>query len=400
MLKGNDGIRMKICLYTNTAFPCVGGQEMVVDELARQYQRLGHSVVMLCPEPPRHLKAQDHDFPYRIERHPRFVSTRWFVSWYELSLKRLYHEFPYDIIHCHNVYPNGYLAVKHKMRGGPPVVVTSHGGDVRSDNPRFRKPGLRSRHQFAVQQADALVSIGPFTKQGFLDLGAPAHLIQSIANGVHAHGLAEFVRRPETIPSQIQDKKYILFVGRLAQRKGVDTLVQAVAHLQVSRMLDQHPTQLVICGDGAEREPLKLLVSQLGLSEHVTFMGNVRGATKHWLLQNASTLVIPSRHWEAYPMVLLEGFASGCSVIASDAPGLLGLVDHEKNGLVFPRDNAKALAEALTQILEKPELAAKIAKGGQQIAHRCDWKRIAQQHIDLFNQLLGNQHQYHLRIAA
>src|SRR5947208_1935301 len=127
---------MRICLYTNTAFPSVGGQEMVVDELARQFQQMGHSVVLLCPEPPHELQSKDQDFPYHIVRHPRFVSTRWLVSWYELALKRLFREFKYDIIHCHNVYPNGYLAVRHKHRGGPPVVITSHGGDVRTDNPR------------------------------------------------------------------------------------------------------------------------------------------------------------------------------------------------------------------------------------------------------------------------
>jgi len=390
---------MKICLYTNTAFPCIGGQEMVVDELARQYQKLGHSVILLSPEPPHGLTARDKDYPYRIERHPRFVSTRWFVSWYEQALTRLHREFKYDIIHCHNVYPNGYLAVKQKLRGGPPVVITSHGGDVRPDNPRFQKTGLRERHQFAVQNADALVSIGPFTDRGFQDLNAPRQSIHSIANGVHAEQLLQPAARPETIPNHVHSKRYMLFIGRLAHRKGVDTLIQAAAR-QLAQIKDlAHAPHFVICGDGTERKALEALALQHRLEKHVTFMGNVRGEAKKWLLQNALTMVIPSREWEAYPMVLLEGFASGCSVVASDAPGLYGLVEHDVTGWVVPRENPTALANTLETIWNKPSITVKVADNGQQVARQCDWHRIAEKHVELFEQVTASRRHKNTRAA-
>ncbi|MFT3882640.1 MAG: glycosyltransferase family 4 protein [Gemmatales bacterium] len=378
----------------------MGGQEMVVDELARQYQQLGHSVVLLSPEPPHHLKANDSEFPYRIERHPRFISTRWFVSWYELALKRLYREFKYDIIHCHNVYPNGYLAVKHKLRGGPPVVITSHGGDVRNDNPRFKKHGLKARHQLAVQQADALVAIGPFTEQGYLNLGAKPQRIENIGNGVHAESLLEPVDRPEIIPSHVRSKKYILFVGRLAHRKGVDVLLRAAAQHLRSLPNQANPPHYVICGDGTERESLQALSIDLGLKSFVTFMGNVRGTTKQWLLQQAFSMVIPSRQWEAYPMVLLEGFAAGCPIIASDAPGLQGLVNHGENGWVFPRENTEALAEMLGVVWNNPSINIDVAHNGLQVARKCEWSRIAERHVELFEKLTGQRQQFTLRLAA
>ncbi|HQR07702.1 MAG TPA: glycosyltransferase family 4 protein [Gemmatales bacterium] len=373
---------------------------MVVDELARQYQKLGHSVVMLSPEPPREIEARDEEFPYRIERHPRFVSTRWFVSWYELALKRLYREFKYDIIHCHNVYPNGYLAVKHKLRGGPPVVITSHGGDVRVDNPRFKKPGLRARHRFAVQQADALVAIGPFTEKGYLDLGASPRAIHSIGNGVHSDSMMDPVKRPDTIPAHLQPKKFVLFVGRLANRKGVDVLLRAAAKQLAAMPVNSPSPHFVICGDGAERESLEALSVELGVSSFVTFMGNVRGMTKQWLLQNAYAMVIPSRQWEAYPMVLLEGFAVGCPVIASDAPGLEGLVEDHETGWVFPRENPAALAQILDMVWQSPSMATQVGQNGLRVARQCDWARIAEKHVELFERITGQQKQFKLRIAS
>lgn len=376
---------MKICLYSNTAFPCLGGQEVVVDVLARQLQKMRHEVALLSPEPPSELKARDGDFPYRIERHPRFVSTRWFVKWYELALKRLYRQFRYDVIHCHNVYPNGYLAVRHKLQGGPPVVITSHGGDVRADNPRYRKPGLFQRHQFAVQYADALVSIGPFTDQGFHELGARPGMMHSISNGVHFKHYAAPTARPASIPAQVVQNNYVLFLGRLAHRKGVDVLLKAAA-LNGGKGLP-----VVIGGDGTERAMLETLSRDLGIAERVVFMGTVNGDTKQWLLQNAQTLVIPSREWEAYPMVLLEGFASGCPVIASDAPGLFGLVKHEVDGWVVPRDNPQALADVLQYVGSHADERARVGSNGQAVARQKDWDRITEQHVDVYESV-SRQH--------
>ncbi|HZU35642.1 MAG TPA: glycosyltransferase, partial [Gemmataceae bacterium] len=62
---------MRICLYTDTALPKLGGQELVVDALARQFQAAGHRVTVLAPKPRRPVRPNDDAFPYSIVRHPR-----------------------------------------------------------------------------------------------------------------------------------------------------------------------------------------------------------------------------------------------------------------------------------------------------------------------------------------
>jgi glycosyltransferase involved in cell wall biosynthesis len=383
---------MRICLYTNTALPCIGGQELVVDALARQFTHSGHEVVVLCPEPPQELRNKKTDLPYRVDRHRRFVSTRWFVEWYRAKLRRLVKSSNINVVHCHNVYPNGYLAVREKGHGGPPVVITSHGGDVRPDNPRFRKPGLRDKHRFAVEHADALISISDFTHKGFLHLGADPQKVHSIPNGVDGAAFAQEVARPESIPAQLQDKKFFLFLGRLAWRKGVDVLLQSFKlFLQSSHRFGQ--PQLAIAGNGQEMDALKNLSQQLGLQERATFLGMVTGSAKTWLLQQAYSLVMPTREWEAFPLVLLEAFAAGCPVIGSDAPGLTGLVQSGQTGWVVPRETPSALAEAIRQSWNQPDAVMQISKAVKHRAKECTWEQIARRHLELFDRLRGDQEQ-------
>ncbi len=158
---------MRICLYTSTALPKMGGQEMVVDTLARHFSALGHEATVLAPRH-RHLAIDDARLPYPVVRHPRFLSTRRFVAWYRRWLLELYHWNRFDVLHCHDVYPTGYLAALCRRDIDAPVVITSHGGDVREGNVRLAKPGLPARHTLALEQADALIAISGCTRDGIL----------------------------------------------------------------------------------------------------------------------------------------------------------------------------------------------------------------------------------------
>ncbi|HMP16484.1 MAG TPA: glycosyltransferase family 4 protein [Gemmatales bacterium] len=376
---------MNICLFTNTAFPDMGGQEMVVDELARQYLQAGHQVWVYCPA---HAEAAkwDSTSPYPVIRHPRHVSTRWLLSWYAWAFQRLIHRYSLDIVHCHNVYPSAYVALLARKQGKPIVAVTSHGGDVRQENPRFDKPGLRRRHAWVIEQADALISISPFTTEGYWRLGAFPERIHQIPNGVHVSDLSTPVNRPDTLPSTLQTGRFHLFLGRLAHRKGVDVLLHAISLLQNQ---GQAPWSLAIGGDGPERDALQQLAQKLGLQANTHFLGKVQGDTKRWLLQNAACIIMPTREWEALPMVLLEAHAAGCPVIASDAPGLLGLVEEGVTGWVVPRDNHITLAERIQFVQHlSHQQRQHVGLQGKQKSHQFNWPYIAQQHVSLFERLL------------
>src|SRR5258708_161957 len=160
---------MRICIYTDTALPKLGGQEIVVDALARQFQALGHPTVVFAPRP-RKLTIRGESYPYEIVRHPRFFSTQYGVGWYRWFLHRQYRRQAFDVLHCHGIYPPSYLASLLGDRLPVPVVVTSHGGDVYEHNVRMQKPAIVERCVAGLRSADALVAISRFTRAGFAPL--------------------------------------------------------------------------------------------------------------------------------------------------------------------------------------------------------------------------------------
>jgi glycosyltransferase involved in cell wall biosynthesis len=374
---------MRICLYTETALPKIGGQELVVDALARQYQELGHQVVVLAPCPRRPLRTQDACLPYPVVRHLRFFSTRWFVSFYRSSLLRLYRQRPFDVLHCHGLYPSGYLAALCRDRLGVPIVLTSHGGDVREGNIRLNRPVLLRRHLQALRAADALVAISRFTRDNYRRLFPEARRVVDIPNGVDLAPFAERVGRPAELDPGIRSKRYFLFLGRLKKRKGVDLLLEATARL--ARASNQ--VQVVIAGPGEERPALEEQGRRLGLGERIRFVGSATGAAKTFLVQNALAVVMPSRQWEAFPLVILESYAAGTPVIGARVPGLDDLVSPNQTGWQVPAESPDELARAMQAAWDDPIQTAVLGERARAMAQAYSWRAIALRHLTLYEKL-------------
>lgn len=362
---------MKICLYTATALPKIGGQELMVDALARELVGRGHEVTVLSPMPRGRDASGDVNKPYRMVRHPRFVSTRWFVGWYRRYLKRLG---PFDVVHCQEAYPTGYLAVLARRETGVPVVITSHGGDLNEGNVRIVKPGVLEKARMAVLGADQLVSIGRFTEANFQRVAGSGTLpkLVEIPNGVHLRELSGGVaKRPEGV----RDEPYVLFLGRLHRRKGVDVLVEAVKGTNV---------RVLVVGDGDLRAELEGTATD----GNVQFLGKRFGEEKTWLLRNARAVVMPSRGWEAFPLVVLEAAAAARAVVASRIAGLEDLVVDGITGRLFEEGNVEGLRKALLEVWEQPEVTEAWGRNAFERAKGYDWPLIAERYERVYRDVM------------
>ena len=374
---------MRICLYTDTALPKMGGQEMVVDALARQFLALGHQPVVFAPKP-RKLSIRGESYPYEVVRHPRFFSTQYFIGFYKWFLLQHYRRAPFDVLHCHGIYPPSYLASLLGERLPVPMVVTSHGGDVYARNVRLQKPVIVERCVQGLRAADALVAISRFTREGFTRLCPEvASRIVDIPNGVHLAAYTERAAKPADFDFSLEPKSYAIFLGRLKARKGVDVLLHALTRVPATGKV-----QLVIVGDGEERTALEALCNQLGLADRARFLGKVTGPAKSYLLQNARFGVIPSRQWESFGLVVLEGYASGLPMIASDMPGLADLIEPEKTGLLVTPESPEQLAAAIQRLFTEDELVARMSQAAQQVVQQYDWRHIANRHVALYESLI------------
>jgi glycogen(starch) synthase len=150
-----------------------------------------------------------------------------------------------------------------------------------------------------------------------------------------------------------RSRPYILAVGRLAAQKGFDVLLDAVAAAGTAH-------ELVVAGDGPDREALEQRALGLGIAPRVAFLGAVDRPQVAGLMRGAAVVAIPSR-FEGHPLVCLEAMAAGAPIVASDLPVLAGSVRHETTALLVPVDDATALAAAIRRLDADPVLARRIA---------------------------------------
>jgi glycosyltransferase involved in cell wall biosynthesis len=370
---------MRICLYTETALPMIGGQELAIDALARQFLAQGHEPVVLAPVPRRGWQADDTSFPYPVIRHPRFISTRRFVASYRWFLARAHRRYRFDILHCHSVYPTGYTAARWAEKSGVPVVITSHSGDISPESRLLAKPGLPDRFRLALERAAAVIAISDFTEQRLRALCPQICRLERIPNGVDVRRFATPVPRPATLEAAIQPQRYFLFLGRFVHRKGADLLLDAFAIASAAN--DLH---LVLAGSGPEEAALRAQAARFGLPNRVHFVGHVDGDRKTWLLQNAFSTVIPSRISEGFPLVLLESTAAGTPVVGTRISGLEDLVDCDRSGVLADAESASDLARALRQVATDHDLTDRPATEPRRLSASYDWRRVAASHLALF----------------
>ncbi|MFQ5706569.1 MAG: glycosyltransferase family 4 protein [bacterium] len=142
-------------------------------------------------------------------------------------------------------------------------------------------------------------------------------------------------------------ENYVVYLGRLAQEKGVLTLLKAMQQVK--------DTELVIIGDGPERKRLQDYALRQDL-QHVQFVGSKGGEELRRLVQNCKFLIVPSEWYDNSPLVIYEAFAYGKPVIGSQLGGIPELIDDGKNGLIFQAGNVDELAEKISALASDSDL--------------------------------------------
>jgi glycosyltransferase involved in cell wall biosynthesis len=139
----------------------------------------------------------------------------------------------------------------------------------------------------------------------------------------------------------------------MVDQKGFDVLLRALP-----AVLEREPaTELLLVGDGPQRDQLEALASDLGLGDAVRFHGAARHHDVAGLLASASVVAIPSRH-EGMPLVALEAAAAGRAVVATPVQGLGDVVVDGVTGTLVPPEDPGRLATALADLLTDPSRAA------------------------------------------
>ena len=167
-------------------------------------------------------------------------------------------------------------------------------------------------------------------------------------------------------PNPIQRR--ILFVGQISGHKGIDSLLEVVALLH--NKYNYRDVRLSVAGGYLSEEfftQLKQQASSLNIDHAVDWLGKIPRERLPALYAEHDVLIFPSRWEEPFSITVLEALAAGLVVIASATGGTPEIIQHEKTGLLFKRDDADGCAQQIIRVLDDPDFAYRVRITGQQV---------------------------------
>ncbi len=282
--------------------------------------------------------------------------------------------YDFDLIDAHYFYPDGVAAVRLGRYFNKPVVITARGSDI-TLIPQYAKP--RRMVQWAASHAQGVITVCAALKEALVELGAPAHHIVALRNGVDLQQfqpLAPLER--DAVRATLGTTGFtLLSVGRLDRNKANDLTISALPLLP--------DVQLMIAGAGPERERLEQLAQQLQVTDRVRFLGAVPQPELPKYYGAADAMVLASAR-EGWANVLLESMACGTPVVASNVWGTPEVVAAPAAGLLMAERTAEALAAAVTQLRARyPSPAAT-----RRYAEGFSWDDTTRGQIALFKKII------------
>lgn len=315
---------------------------------------------------------------------PGFIIAQAFAT------RRLLASRGFDLIHAHWIVPQGLIAATLPRELRIPFVATSHGGDVYTLGRGPFKRALR----YVLRQAASVTVVSEEIKKTCESIAGPGEKgldIHCIPMGVDVDFFARAAAdesRPSDLP---REGPVILFVGRLAQKKGVRVLVDAL-----SQRRELSTAQLVIIGDGPLLESLLAHVEAGALSHRVHFLGARDHQQLPAYMASSDVIAVPSIEAsdgdkDGLPVTVLEAAACSLPSVASNIGGIPEFITDGYNGLLVRPGDSKALANALVRLLTDQARRDAFAKAALTTARAFDWRVVSDQFSKIFfNALTGN----------
>ncbi len=359
--------------------PIVGGIERSIHWMAHGASER-YEVTVLCNS--RSMATRErHDGPVRVVEVAEFgrVSSAPISPAMVSAMKSI----EADLWHFHIPNPTGDLAwLMARPKGA--VVATYHSDVVRQVVARaFYGPFLSA----FLRRCDLVMPTSPRLVDSSPHLSRVRDRCEAVPLGIPQRG---YTRTPEKadaarrIRQKYEGRPLLIFVGKLRYYKGLQYAIAAMQQIKLASFL--------IIGDGPERPRLEKLARQLDVASRVHFLGELPDAEVVRHLMASDIFLLPSHlNSEAFGISQVEAMACGLPVICCDLPtGVPWVNQHEVTGLVVPRADPEALANAVRQLLAD---SAKRFRMGEAALRRANselsLQRMVERVMDVYRRVLG-----------
>ncbi len=384
-------------LYCNKYNYPFSGTEVYLFELMELMRAQGHEVALFSMADPRGKPTPyDHHFVSHIDFKAKAgwwqTAQRASHAIYSTDARRrmraMIAEFRPDVAHVRNIYHHLSPSILWELKAQK-IPVLYHLNDFKLLCPSYNLvsqgeaceackggafrhvvtakcyPGVAARTMLATEAyvhdwlgayrkcVDLFLAPSRFVRDKFVEHGWNADKFEVLQHFQEAHP-------PGPAP---REDGPLLYFGRLSAEKGVDDLLRSMQ--KVPEM------KLVVAGDGPQRAELQQLAASLRLS-NVDFVGHVDRAERDSLIAQSQFTVLPSHAYETLGKTILESYAEGRAVVASDMGSRRELVTEGQTGLLYRTGDVDQLATAIQSLGSSPELAARMGRAG--------WESVRQRH--------------------
>lgn len=382
---------MRICMFTNTYLPHVGGVARSVSIFAEDLREAGHRVLIIAPtysgyeehdqsEPdifrvPAIQKINGSDFSLRIPS-PFLVDEQ--VD----DLKP-------DIIHSHHPYLLGDAALRAARRRNLPLIFTHH--TLYEEYTHYVAKNPDNMKRFAAflstnyaNLCDRVVAPSLSIKQLIKKRGVTVPIVE-IPTGVDTAFFSGGDGASFRKKHAIDPEAFVIgHLGRLAPEKNLEFLAKAVA----LALKDQPAARFLVAGEGPSKQTIQGIFEQAGLEDRLVMVGIVSGPTLAGAYQAMNLFAFASKS-ETQGMVLTEAMAAGVSVIALDASGVREVVEDGINGrLLDSRSTPERFAEMLTWAISEPEKMTAWIDPARETAHSFGRKQSAKRLLRTYSEVM------------
>lgn len=316
-----------------------------------------------------------------LQKNPAYYAMIPFLILGEFfALFRLTQRLKPDVIYAHWFTPQSVTAGLVSMLTMRPFVYTTHSSDVLVWRKIPLVGGMVVR--FFTKRARAITAVSSRSLKklrSFFNEGQWHHVKDKVA----IIPMGTYLNL-KSAAQKTKSGKNILFVGRLAEKKGVQYLLPAFA-----KTLTRHPTaRLTVAGDGPWREKLEAQAKELKLGKKVGFVGYVTARQRTDLLSKADLFVLPSiiadsGDAEGLPVTLMEALAAGKVCVATRESGADDILSNGVTGFLVPQKKAVALCMAMDRALQLPPAKRRAMQAAtKKLAAKFDWPTVAARHYN------------------
>ena len=336
----------------------------------------GCDVLLVTQQP----LCQEIDARVQLRKLPMLGAAGYYL--HPWKLRQIVKQFQPDIVNAH--YASGYGTLS-RLAGCHPVLLNVWGSDV-YDFPQ--KSGMHKKIIIKnLRAADAVASTSRCMLEETRKYLPPAAKTHVIPFGVDTQNFEVGRVRDNGKNSEI----VIGTVKKLEHKYGIDTLLHAFKILfdwfTEQRESGSLPNLILrIVGYGRDEAKLKDLAAELGIRDHVVFVGKVANEAVPGELAKMDIFAALSRlNSESFGVSVVEAGAAGLPSVVSDVDGFKEVVIHKKTGIIVPREDPRATAEALKELITSPELMNTLGLDAEEhVKKRYEWQRNVEEMIAIY----------------